>query len=447
MSNFTNIAMRTIEREQMICQNDIIVIGVSGGADSMSLLNFLMSIRDKYNLALKVCHVNHGIRDITAKRDEDFVREFCERNNIECYVKCENIPLLASQWQMSEEEAGRKVRYEFFNQIAGANGKIATAHNQNDNVETVLMRIMRGTGLAGLCGIKYKRDNIIRPILDVSRDTIEEYLAEHNISYVTDETNLETDYTRNKIRLDMIPYIKKTFNPNFNNTLSDNIVTYQEDEDFITAEVEKCYNAFWDKYKHYTNLSIVKNFHPAIMKRFFIRALREVSGNPSMSTPPAALEELVNSIKNDKYCKISFPCNMIIEITRDKICVYNSNNKVERPEISIDSNSGEINLSSGECISVDLVDSDFITSTGSVCYIPVDKKLNLKFRVARDGDRFITNENMSQKLKKIYQSHYEHNDKNRYVLADDNGNVYWIPKVQSARWNCRSGKFLRLSLK
>jgi tRNA(Ile)-lysidine synthase len=229
-NNLVRKMINTIEQHNMIQANDRVIVGVSGGADSVALLRALRAVQSNYNLTLIVCHVNHKIRPGAAERDQKFVEELCRELGVECHVKEAHVETLAKEWNMSDEEAGRKVRYDFFNETAGVYGKIATAHNKNDNAETVMMRFMRGTGLHGLTGIPYQRDNIIRPILDISRDEIEEYLEEIGQTHITDETNLQPIYTRNKIRLNLIPEIQREFNPNFVETLTNNISTYRDED-------------------------------------------------------------------------------------------------------------------------------------------------------------------------------------------------------------------------
>ncbi len=175
-----------------------IVIGLSGGADSVALTHILYK---KYGNKKIICaHINHGIRKDEATSDENFVREFCEKLDIELKVQQLDVMSLSKERKISEEECGRQVRYEFFSSLCHENFVIATAHNVNDNAETVIFNMTRGSGLKGLCGIPEIRGNIVRPILHMSRKEIEAYCAKFNLNYVIDSTNLENKYARNKIR-------------------------------------------------------------------------------------------------------------------------------------------------------------------------------------------------------------------------------------------------------
>ncbi len=205
----------TIKKYNLIKDNDKIVIGVSGGPDSMCLLNIMKNIKDKMNFKIYVAHINHMIRE-EASDDEKYVQEYCKKNNIDFFVKHFDVTQYAKQNKIGTEEAGRNIRYKFFNEVlnnVGAN-KIAIAHNANDNAETVLMNLMRGSGISGLKGIEPMRENIIRPLIECTREEIEKYCTKKNLEPKIDKTNKENKYTRNKIRNLLIPYIKENFNPN-----------------------------------------------------------------------------------------------------------------------------------------------------------------------------------------------------------------------------------------
>lgn len=188
---------------------DSLVIGVSGGADSLALFFSLLALKDKYRLKLYVAHVNHGLRE-EAAGEADYVKEICEKNGIPFYLKEADISTISKELSLGTEEAGRKVRYAFFDEILKeiGGGKIAVAHNQNDVAETMLFNLVRGTGIKGLSSIPPKRGNVIRPLLFAGRDEIEEFLSDIDVSFCTDKTNLTDEYTRNRIRNKVIPAIE-----------------------------------------------------------------------------------------------------------------------------------------------------------------------------------------------------------------------------------------------
>lgn len=241
-----NKILNTINKYNLIQKGDKIVIGVSGGPDSMCLLDSLYCLKEKLGIEIFVAHINHMIRE-EADEETEYVKEYCKNKNIKCYVKKADVEKLAKEQKLGTEEMGRKIRYEFFNEVAqkeNAN-KIATAHNLNDNVETVLMNILRGSGISGLKGIEISRKetNIeyIRPIRECERQEIEKYCEKQDLDPRIDKTNFESIYNRNKIRNEIIPYLKKEFNPNVLegiNRLSD---IAREEEEYFDKVIAKEY--------------------------------------------------------------------------------------------------------------------------------------------------------------------------------------------------------------
>lgn len=222
-----------------------IYAGVSGGADSVCLLIVLNRIINMYNLDIQLTaiHVNHGIRMNEADRDEEFTKLLCERMNIGFISRHVNVLEFAEKNKLSEEEAGRILRYRIFNEYANAdkNSKIAVAHHCNDQAETVLHNIIRGSSISGIGGIAPVRDNIIRPLLCVTREQIEEYLKKNNQDFVTDSTNLNNEYTRNKIRNVVIPYIKDNINERVIERLSDLSESAREADSYIKRQADRLY--------------------------------------------------------------------------------------------------------------------------------------------------------------------------------------------------------------
>lgn len=237
--------LKTIKKYDLIKNGDNIVVGVSGGPDSMALLNVLIKLKNDSNLQfeLTVAHINHMIR-VEADEETKYVMDFCTKNNIECFIKKEKVEEIAKENKIGTEEAGREIRYAFFDEVAkkvNAN-KIATAHNSNDNAETVLMNIIRGSGTAGLKGIEAIRNNkYIRPLIECNRLEIEKYCEDNNLQPKIDKTNMENVYTRNKIRNMLIPYIQENFNPNIISSLNRLSELALKENNFIEKEVEENY--------------------------------------------------------------------------------------------------------------------------------------------------------------------------------------------------------------
>ena len=202
-----NSVSKTIELHNMITDGDVIYVGLSGGADSVCLLLCLFELSESNNTKIKAIHINHQLRGQESDADEEFCRKLCQRLNIPFVSVHVDVKGYAEKEKLSCEEAARELRYKAF--YALDCDKIATAHNLNDNAETVLFNLTRGTGLKGLCGIPPVRDKIIRPLIGTSREEIENFLKEKNQDFVTDSTNLTDDFSRNKIRHNVIPELLK----------------------------------------------------------------------------------------------------------------------------------------------------------------------------------------------------------------------------------------------
>ena len=228
----------------MLQKGDTILAGASGGADSTALLHFLTTLRDEYQLKIWAVYVNHCIRGEEAYEDGHFVEDLCASLNVRFFYEEADVPKFSRENRISEEEAGRTIRYRIYNKILEQNGggKIALGHNLNDNAETFLIRLARGTGPKGLEGIPPARDNIIRPLIECRRDSIEKYCRNNNLDFKTDSTNLSDMYSRNKIRLKVIPQLLE-----LNSNALENIFNasnfIKEENSYIEKISEKAYTS------------------------------------------------------------------------------------------------------------------------------------------------------------------------------------------------------------
>ncbi len=231
--------IKTIDENALLENVSSVLLGFSGGVDSSVLFDVLLSLRERYGFTLYALHVNHLIRGDESDSDEEFVKSVCEANGVELTVVRADIPKICKETGKSLELAARDARYEAFAKIAEEKGidVIATAHNADDNAETVLYNLIRGTHLKGMCGIPYKRGNIIRPLRDVTRKEIDSYASLFSVSHVFDSTNAVPDCTRNKIRLEVIPLIKG-LNPSFAETLIATSKNFLSLADFVSSVSE-----------------------------------------------------------------------------------------------------------------------------------------------------------------------------------------------------------------
>lgn len=239
--------LETIKQFELIESGDKIVIGVSGGPDSMCLLNSLNNISkdEKNNLSFDICvaHINHMLRK-EADSETKYVEDYCKKNNIPIYIKRADVKKIAEENKIGLEEAGRNVRYAFFEEVLKSTGsnKIAIAHNLNDRAETVLMNLMRGSGPLGLKGIEPKRNNVyIRPLIKTSRKEIEEYCEKEKLDPKFDESNKDNTYTRNKIRNLLIPYLQEEFNPNIIESITKLSEIMTDEQNYLEKIVNNIY--------------------------------------------------------------------------------------------------------------------------------------------------------------------------------------------------------------
>ena len=275
---------RTIHAHRMIDSCDKVLIGVSGGPDSICLWHALMALADQLNIHIGVAHLNHGLRGAASNEDAGFVRETAKHYNTPFFYQKVNIRDLANKYKRSLEEAGRMARYDFFQETAAAHGfdKIALGHHRDDNAEQVLMNVLRGAGLDGLAGIPPARDQIIRPLIRICRQDILAYLAENRVAYVTDQTNADPVFLRNKIRHHLMPYLKKAFNPNLPDSLNRLSEICRSETDWLEGSVIQALNQarlYQDKTELALSIPSLKGRHRAHLRRMIRAGIKAVKGD------------------------------------------------------------------------------------------------------------------------------------------------------------------------
>ena len=294
--NLENRVLDTIKKYNMLESGDKVVVGVSGGPDSMTLLNILYNLKEKLNITIYVAHINHMIRK-EADSETEYVINSCGKLGIEVFVKKTHVEDEAKKLRIGTEEAGRNIRYKFFDEVAQKteSNKIATAHNSNDNAETVLMNIIRGTSISGLKGIEKVRDNkFIRPLIETSREEIEKYCEAKNLQPMYDKSNKENIYTRNKIRNLLIPYLQKEFNPNIIHGINRLSELATAEDEFLNKIAKKEYNRLLiketahcmenqdkDKIKAILDLKEFNKLDKVVKSRILLYAISNVYANSS----------------------------------------------------------------------------------------------------------------------------------------------------------------------
>jgi len=324
-----NSVLEAICGFSLIKENSTVTVALSGGADSMALLNVLVALKDRLKITVKAAHLNHLIRGDEAFRDENFVKVQCALLNVPLFLRREDVPEFAKANNLSLELAARKVRYSFFEEIN--EGVIATAHTASDNLETVIFNLTRGTSIDGLCGIPAKRDNIIRPLILCTREMIEEYCIKNNISYVTDSTNLSDEYSRNKIRHSVIPVLK-SLNPSVEKTVLRSSFSLKEIADDV-SDVAKSYlkENLSDKCLSLAGFAALQK---SVAKRIIVEFVKK--SDESINLESCHIEEIYRICINGGKTSIPKNCCCLRENNTLKIIRNDENNcNLSRYEVKI----------------------------------------------------------------------------------------------------------------
>lgn len=389
--------IENIEQNQMFNYGDKVVVGFSGGPDSACLVHVLHTLKERLGIEVIAAHVNHCLRGEEADRDEQYVEEFCKKIGIQCYIKREDIHKVSKENGISCEMAGREIRYEFFQEVLKKvdGQKIAIAHNANDQAETVLMRMMRGAGLEGLVGIKAVRDDIyVRPILTIDRKEIEEYCEVNNLNPRIDKTNLENIFARNKVRLELIPYIQDNFNKDIIESLNRMAETIKTDNDYINEMVRNCFSEYCTKEKG--KIVISKNAflqHEAILTRIIRVALGYVKGD-LRNFEKVHIYDIINLQKHSTGKRIMLPGNVEALNNYGSINLYIKKQREPLENKSYILDIDKVNDICEAGIEVDMqkhiVQKSFqFTKNNLIKYFDYDKinsYISLRFR--KNGDKF-----------------------------------------------------------
>ena len=326
--------LNTINKYNLINDGDKVVLGVSGGPDAIAMLNILNDIKNDKNLHMNfdiiVAHVNHMIRE-EAIDDQRFVENFCKKIGVSFYAKSIDVQKIANNKKIGTEEAGRNARYEFFDEILekeNAN-KIAIAHNKNDKIETIIMNMLRGSGIAGLKGIEpIKNNKYIRPLIECERFEIEEYCAKNGIEPRIDRTNFENVYTRNKVRNIVIPFIKQEFNPNIIQTMDRLSDLVKEEDEYLEKLVETKYNDYVEKEDKVQIIMNLKDFNTeekVIKSRLLLYTISRLLGT-TKGIEKIHIEDIIKLCEKNIGNKYLTPNkNIKILVKNQKIYFINQN--------------------------------------------------------------------------------------------------------------------------
>lgn len=416
----TDKVLKTISEHQMIVDDFVVGVGLSGGADSVALTHILATNREKLGIKkLFAVHIHHGIRGAEADRDLEFSKEFCKRIGIDFIEYKVNIPEEASKTGESLEECARRKRYELFSLTEC--DAFATAHNLNDNVETVIMNLTRGASLQGICGIPYKRDKYIRPLLDTTREEIEEYLKTNNLEFITDSTNLTDDYTRNRIRHNVLPVLFSV-NSSFDKAFLKYLDSVSTSNDFIVEEAKKilqksrCADGF--------DCAQIKNCHVALKKQVIALILKEKKANNISREHILAVDNIIK-----KGGSTNIGNGIVITVERDLL--YFGNVKItEDFSFEIQKESQTIKTPVGDVkfdvlLKEDLQKLNNKTTQNLIDYDKLSDRFFLRNR--RDGDKYCPkNRNVTKTLKKLFnEEKIPVSKRSQMLILTDDREIVW----------------------
>ena len=427
-----------MEKHKMIEISDIVLLGLSGGPDSMCLFYLLLKYREIVPFSLRVVHVNHLLRE-EANAEALFVESECKKYEIPCDIIEVDVACLAKKEKMSTEEAGRMARYQAFHQmlqieedLTGKKGKIAVAHNKNDVAETLLFHLFRGAGMQGLSGILPVNGSIIRPILCFEREEIEAFLEEEKIPYCVDQSNHEDVYTRNRIRKHILPYAEKEISQGATNHIFDAAEMIASAQDFILSvvEEEKKRSIINKNQKFFVMEKEFRGLHDTIKKELLRSVLFDVAGKQKDFTR-SHIDDLVKLFDKQVGKEIFLPYQIRAGKTYEGVWICK-----KEEELVYQSRKLEIGTQVDPVLGEIFVE---IMDAGNLVGIPEKKctkwfdydkiKRYLFLRTRREGDYFVINEQGNKKKIKEYMINQKipKEERDKMVLLADEDHIVWVP--------------------
>ena len=403
----------------MMSDCETLGIGLSGGADSVCLTYILWANKEILGIKkLKGIHIHHGIRGEEADRDLEFSRKFCKNLGIEFVSYYINVPKETEKTGESVEECARRLRYACFEKSSC--DKVATAHNLNDNIETFVFNLTRGASLSGLCGIPYTRDIYIRPLLDCSRAEIEQYIKKNQLEFVTDSTNLSDDYTRNKIRHNILPLLFE-MNPSFDKSFSKCLEALKMSKDFINESAENLLDI--SRCDGYYDCNAFADCHDAIKYQVISLILKE---NNAKDISREHLTSIINIIENGG--SVSVCGNIKVNVERKRL-FFGEFQKTEYFEILLNPNENSVSTPIGdyEIEIINKKDLQIVNKQDINCCIDYDKiSANVILRNRRDGDEYQLPNRPTKSFKKLFnENKIPVSERDRMLILSDNNDIIW----------------------
>lgn len=421
-----NRIKETVERYNMLGGCKTVVAGLSGGADSMSLILFLKKYAKEYNINVIAVHINHMLRGGESDRDEGFVKAQCEKLGLELLVYSADIKTIAKRTGEGIEECARRIRYNHFEKAADSfeNAKIATAHTANDNAETVLLNLTRGSGLTGICGIPPVRGRIIRPIIRCTRDEVEDYLRANGLSYITDSTNNDTAYRRNRIRKQILPLLCE-INPATVNHISSMTEILRNDDDYLELKAQKALECV-DFDGESLRLEALNRLHLSIKSRVLRNACEHVFSKKPGSFHLCEILKLSANGRTGQKVQLWDNCFCGVFYERLKFYMEGQSRGIKRRELKIGDN---IIDEAGGVLRLKIIDRfDNVYNFDKkdmLDYVKIKSTLFLRSR--QEGDCFCPIGRKHKTIKKLFIDEKVARDKRDIVpIITDGDKIIWV---------------------
>ena len=432
------------DRNQLFASGDGVVVGLSGGADSVFLLLALVKLQKRWNLRLCAVHINHGIRGDEALQDQQFSVAFAERLCVDCKVEQADIPAMASQWKMTEEEAGRTYRYQCFEKWRRKLGyqKIAVAHHRDDQAETILFQLLRGSSLRGLGGMRPERDGIVRPLLNTGRQEIEAFLKKEQIGYCVDSTNAEDIYVRNRIRHQVLPFLQEKIQPAAVEHIAQTGEHLREIMEYIDEQVEMLYRKLVDKHgeqlilnaQEFGSLSVV-------LQRELILYMVKVLAGRRKDITSAHVEQLLSVFLGETGRMTMLPYELRAKKSYDTLVLYQekepeSENVPEYAEeivfgktYGIELENGVIRLVRFEKVLRENLSDDMLKNHCTKCFDYAKMVSMPIFRYPQKGDFLWLDPNgRTKKLSRLFiDEKLDKKQRERVIVLAEGNHILWVP--------------------
>ena len=388
--------LKVNKKYNLIEDEDRVVVGFSGGPDSVFLIEMLKKLQTYINFRIYLVHINHLLRGDDADADEKFSYDYAKENNFDIFVKKIPIKEIAKKNGKTLEEVGREERYKFFNEIYNKVGgtKIATAHNKDDQIETFLFRMIRGSSLKGLEGIQTKKNNLIRPISEIYKKDIIEYLNKNKIQYKIDKTNFENEFTRNSIRLDLIPFIENRYNTKFKEKIFSLMKEIRDNNEKNSFDILN----YLDENKN-ISLGKLRNLRAFDIKNIITTFLNEKNIKISRNK----IEDICSLIKKNGTKKIDLDNGY--RLVKDYVSLYieDKNKAQDEYQDGISFSVPNEIIFNNLKIKASIVENELKNWKGENNFLlSISNGENIEVRYRRDGDKIFLGEEHSKKIKEIF---------------------------------------------